>query len=1066
MIDLGLSINSIPPEEARAEAARRLTMANVYLGTVSDPIKTLAFDAANNAGRALGNVQLAIQGQSQQHYNNAGVLLDQVRANPMGTAFEYYGNAGQAGINAGAIAKPRKQRQNKNGINNISQSVGQEVSGTNNQLLLGNRCLAITLLPVCVNNAVGVTGAIYCPDADKQSLTNGDVLQGQWYYGMALQPDFTFSGVEFIGRSFAPFTPSIGAVIPICKQQSDPQYYLRITGIISQSVEQWIREKTGLQPAWQCQSNINIPCSPEPCPQGYHWDTTLCKCIADHEPCKPLQCPPGYQWDATQCKCVAIPIDDKCCPKIEIPPCPDFKLPKEIQDCLCRIADAFEQLKSYPPSAQTFATGLPGRQKDSNDNSDEYWSGNEGDMPFAYSGGTDTVALDTLDDPSGQSIATGSVGSALTGALRSLSVGSSLQSQGTGNGQSLPSVPTPADLLALVKLDFNEEQTCQVIVQLVNVLGSYRITDLCWAFGLVKKFQGKNYFGPLMDMVFSNDSDTSVMGAFTRAPWILAHNLAIQLIRLGDFFITAGGQSVRCNVMPQVLRWLADLVNGIAVRWIGARITPLQRAFDYALTIACPQELPTPAEATEAYLTNVIDQDTWACWTRANDMLPRPAFKSVLARQERLTDEEIVRCWLRGFLYEGDDNPDIRTKQANSLVKFRSLMRQRGWLDDQFVLLKRALAYEIPSPSDLIHMMLRHVEDDAIVGTFKLYDEFDKTYKGQLKDWFDQQGVPESVAARLWAAHWANMPFGQLQEMLFRLRPEKYGDLKDDHGYPLQVTPEIIYQALRENDVPPFWRGKLIEIKYNLPRLIDQRNAYMQAVQGEDEYVSLLKDRGQRAEDIPWLLRLAKRRKRDALRRNQWVTLYRDSGIPAALATTQLQLDGYDAGEIKDALAYADIQRAAISRKKCIAGLRKRFLKGEISIDDVAQFLAGAGYDATQVVALRQQITCEFETNSKTLSKSEVCDSFTRGLIDQQTAMRQLQRLGLTPADAATVLGLCTIKKQPKKKQLTVGQICDAVVLGQMTPAEGTQRLMDLNYTEADSARILGLCVAKRKGKR
>lgn len=402
-------------------------------------------------------------------------------------------------------------------------------------------------------------------------------------------------------------------------------------------------------------------------------------------------------------------------------------------------------------------------------------------------------------------------------------------------------------------------------------------------------------------------------------------------------------------------------------------------------------------------------------------------------------------------------------------------MRQRGWLDTDQVKLLVDLFQFIPGPADLTRFMLRHVEDEAIVGRFHLFDEFERTYKGKVKQWFDAQGVPEEVARYIWGAHWQNMPFGQLAEMKFRLRPDKVGDAKDPAGYPYAVTDDDLFQALRENDVPPFWRYKLIELKFRLPRLIDVRRAYFAGVIDDSAIRSDLLDRGISPESADLLLPVYRRLRRDQLRRHRVVRLYQSDAIGEQQARAILAGEGFAADEVSDAISWADVEASAAVTARCVKQISVRFTRGEIPRDDLPQALLSFGLSPKQVARVVQGVTCTLATKPKDLTAANICEMHGRGVIDDQTALDRLARLGYSADDAARMFAVCGQKEAEKKakkkaaddkknaaktKGLTQSQLLRLLVKGELTADDVLARLMGMGMSQGDAEKLIAAALA------
>ena len=402
--------------------------------------------------------------------------------------------------------------------------------------------------------------------------------------------------------------------------------------------------------------------------------------------------------------------------------------------------------------------------------------------------------------------------------------------------------------------------------------------------------------------------------------------------------------------------------------------------------------------------------------------------------------------------------------------------RDRGWLEQEAVDLFVKLFEAVPGPADLVRFMLRDVEDPNIVDRFSLDAEFDDKYKGQVKSWFNSQGVSEKLALYEWRAHWQNMPWTQLQQMQFRLRPDKVNGAKDPAGYPLAVTPADVFAALGQNDVPPYWRYKLMEVSYNLPRLIDVRRAYFAGVLDDAAIRSDLLDRGLSPESADLLVPVYRRLRRDGLRRDRVVRLYQSDALGEDRARALLAADGYTDVEIDAALDWADVEANAAVTAKCVKQISARFTRGEIPREDLPTVLSSFGLSPKQIARVVRSVTCTLATKPKDLTAAQICDFHSRGILSDQTALDRLLRLGYSADDAARMFARCqqteaekAAKAQAKadkaagkgKKSLTQGQILRLLARGEITRPDAVQRLVDSGLRPDDAAKLVAAALAK-----
>lgn len=784
------------------------------------------------------------------------------------------------------------------------------------------------------------------------------------------------------------------------------------------------------------------------------------------------ECPPGYHWDATRQLCILDTDSTKCCPAVNIPPCPDFQFPPNIEKCLCDIRDALVKVKNLDRQPITFLTATAGKTAVP-DEYDELWTGEPEETallgdPLPRDQVFQTVAALPTENlpppPSGNGTTT--VTSFAT------------QSSGGGSRNGTPP-PTPGQnlnptlLLNLFNVNWNEEAVCQGIAEFRRLIGTLQIGVLLQWVGITN---GKGEIVVLANAYDALENDNSVSARFKKSLIQGLHNTLTAAVNAVDALLAQVGALAITNAWATAVLTALDSIAGAIRRWLGFDTEVLTVMFRYTLTAIAPRQIPSAADATNAFLRGQISKDYWQCLVMANDQLPGPAEKVMLSLQQQLGEGDLIRAWLRGFLDPEQGNPDDPSSKARNDAALYDRMRLRGWLSkDSVDVLKRSAAV-VPGPADLIRFMLKDVEDDKIVKKFGLHDEFGQKYKGQLKRWFQDQGVTNQVALYEWAAHWQNMPWTQLQEMRFRLRPDKVGARVDPEGYALATTDQDVFDALGQNDVPPFWRYKLMEVSYRLPRLIDVRRAYFAGVINDDVVASDLLDRGNSPATVQILLPVYQRLRRDQLRRHRVTRLYQTDSLGEDQARQLLAGEGYAPKEVQDALAWADVEATAAVTRRCVRQIQVRFTRGEIPRTDLPGVLSGFGFSAKQIARVVQSVTCTLATKPKDLTAAQICDLNGRGILSNDEALARLLRLGYSEDDAARMFAQCQNKQGEKAakaaakaakdaakahKPLTQGQILRLVRDGQITPADAVQRLIDLKLSAADAVKLVDATVAK-----
>lgn len=784
-------------------------------------------------------------------------------------------------------------------------------------------------------------------------------------------------------------------------------------------------------------------------------------------------CPAGMHWDAARQLCVSDIDATQCCPPVNIPPCPTLEIPKKLIDCLCDISAAIAKAKKLETQSISFLTASAGRTSVPGD-LDENWSGEPEETALLGDDPPRDQAFDRLPV-----IAVASLppippvnGSGAGGEFGTQSLGNG--GGGYGLNGTVPPGFNLGDAVNLFNLNWNEPDVCKGVITLRQTAGALKVSYVLQWLGVL---DSNGEFGFLAKLYDQNPGALDV-GAKTWRAFVRAVGAALSAAVRGlDALIAQVSVQAIGAAVAVPIRAAIDAVSGALNRWLGVDLTTLTTALMYTVTALAPTQIPSAADATSAFLRGQIDYGYWQCLVMANNQLPGPAEKVMLSLQARLNEGDLLRAWLRGLLDPERGNPDDASSKARNDAALLDRLRQRGWLERDAAEIMKGLTRVVPGPADLIRFMLKDVEDANIVKKFGLYDEFNQKYKGTLLRWFKDQGVPDNVALYEWAAHWQNMPWTQLQEMKFRLRPDKYGARVDPKGYPYVVNDLDLFDALGQNDIPPFWRYKLMEVSYRLPRLIDVRRAYFQGVVNDEFVLSDLLDRGNSPDTAASLLGVYQRLRRDFVRRSRIVRLYQTDSVGEDQARQLLAGEGYQPGEIQDAIVWADIEASAAVTRRCVRQIQARFTRGEIPRTDLPGVLAGFGFSAKQIARVVQSVSCTLATKPKDLTAAQICDFNGRGILSNDEALARLLRLGYSEDDAARMFAQCQNKQgekaakvaakaakdeAKKHKPLTQGQILRLAVKGEITPADATQRLIDRGLTADDAMKLVAAALAKK----
>lgn len=198
-----------------------------------------------------------------------------------------------------------------------------------------------------------------------------------------------------------------------------------------------------------------------------------------------------------------------------------------------------------------------------------------------------------------------------------------------------------------------------------------------------------------------------------------------------------------------------------------------------------------------------------------------------------LTYDEYTSAWLREHI----DEPTLD-----------ALLNQRGYAETERTLLKQ-LAFFVPPPSDLIRMSLKDVWNKEIVDTFGLNEDLPDEFIKYAR----QQGISEFWAIKYWNMAW-DYPSNTQGFDMYQRGIINFDELK---------------LLLKTNDVPPFWRERMLKLAYNPLTRVDVRRMYQLGVLSEDQITRAYLDIGYSPDNAAHLTEFTKRYVAEAEANNQ-----------------------------------------------------------------------------------------------------------------------------------------------------------------------------------------------------
>ena len=438
----------------------------------------------------------------------------------------------------------------------------------------------------------------------------------------------------------------------------------------------------------------------------------------------------------------------------------------------------------------------------------------------------------------------------------------------------------------------------------------------------------------------------------------------------------------------------------------------------YSYQYANPQYLPTQPSVDSLYLRGRIDEEAWTCYTRALGNIPDIARDVRNISQAQPDYNQIVQLYLRKEL---------------TPVEFYDRMRKIGFVEPDHTNEILTLATQLPTQSDLLRMMVRDAAREDIVEKYKYDTDFDKVFVGKLRDWSEAQGVPAEVFKFFWRSHWVIPSNTQLYEMGQRFRPdrpevENWDSIAALIGIPAAtaqlgprpyvVTQEDIRQALQVNDQAPSWIPGLIGISYNPMTRTDAVRAFEIGAISDVDLYHRMRDVGYNEADartlVDFYVQQANRRASNAtgvLTIRKIVKLYKGYAMTRGDAEGELKRLIKEDTRVAALLDGAERERVYEHQAKMIGILKKRFMTGLVSDQDIGIDLGGAGVQPIDQAALLRRWSDEKRSVDKAPTAAQLCKWFKLRLITVDEYRARLVGMNYTADDVVRIMADCVGKK-------------------------------------------------------
>ena len=155
---------------------------------------------------------------------------------------------------------------------------------------------------------------------------------------------------------------------------------------------------------------------------------------------------------------------------------------------------------------------------------------------------------------------------------------------------------------------------------------------------------------------------------------------------------------------------VSRMVTGFISRWIGGGLDDVDDATRAQQRNLCPLGIPTLDQTIGMWLNNRIDDATFSCWARANNLNEVYAEQMAIGGRSKLTPPALVQLYLRGELGRGE---------------LQQALREQGWINPGDTVDWLTVTQQIPPISDLTRMMVRDVADNDIAAKYGYDQDFE-----------------------------------------------------------------------------------------------------------------------------------------------------------------------------------------------------------------------------------------------------------------------------------------------------------------------------------------------------
>lgn len=283
----------------------------------------------------------------------------------------------------------------------------------------------------------------------------------------------------------------------------------------------------------------------------------------------------------------------------------------------------------------------------------------------------------------------------------------------------------------------------------------------------------------------------------------------------------------------------------------------------------------------------------------------------------------------------------------------------------------------IPSAQDLLWMVGKEAFEDELASKYGLDDE----YPSDVTEWLEKQGVSPFWGRKYWRAHWDAPGIAQGYNLLHRRL----------------INEEDLDALFRIQEIPSFWREKLMKASYYPYTRVDVRRMYERDIIDEQGVYDSYRDQGYDHEKATNLTLFAISEKQAAekdLTRAQIEAGYKNAVIDRETAAALLVQLGYSDSEAEYMLLLVDSKEEEDYRESVLGNIKNRFLSDIIDEQELRDQLNNIGIPAKKIRVYTEQWQFLKMPKKALPSKTDLDKFYRTSIIKRDEYVDGLRRLG------------------------------------------------------------------------